>query len=107
MDWLRRWASLALRPSPALCEWSHGESHPDLRNAIASSCCWTMAPVPKWTRALGTCRNGLIHFPFGGKTPFAAEVRFVNRTVKRDRRTAAAIMYSEYGASDTGLHFQQ
>ena len=28
--------------------WSHGESHPDLRNAIASSCCWTMAP--KWTR---------------------------------------------------------
>ena len=24
--------------------WSHGESHPDLRNAIASSCCWTMAP---------------------------------------------------------------
>ena len=28
--------------------WSHGDSHPDLRNAIASSCCWTMAP--KWTR---------------------------------------------------------
>ena len=27
--------------------WSHGESHPDLRNAIASSCCWTMAP--KWS----------------------------------------------------------
>ena len=29
--------------------WSHGESHPDLRNAVASSCYWTMAP--KWTRA--------------------------------------------------------
>ena len=27
--------------------WSHGESHPDLRNAIASSCSWTMAP--KWS----------------------------------------------------------
>ena len=27
--------------------WSHGESHPDLRNAIASSCYWTMAP--KWS----------------------------------------------------------
>ena len=30
-------------------KWSQGESHPDLRNAIASSCFWTMAP--KWTRA--------------------------------------------------------
>lgn len=29
--------------------WSHGESHPDLRDAVASSCYWTMAP--KWTRA--------------------------------------------------------
>lgn len=30
--------------------WSHGESHPDLRDAVASSCCWTMAP--KWKRGI-------------------------------------------------------
>jgi len=30
--------------------------------------------------------NKLINFPFGGKTPFTAEVWFVNKTVKRDMK---------------------
>ena len=30
--------------------------------------------------------NRLINFPFGGKTPFTAEVWYVNKTVKRDLR---------------------
>jgi len=37
--------------------------------------------------------NKIINFPFGGKTPFTAEVWFVNKTVKRDLKwgTSAAI----------------
>jgi membrane protease subunit (stomatin/prohibitin family) len=37
--------------------------------------------------------NRIVNFPFGGKTPFTAEIWYVNRTVKRDLRwgTAAAV----------------
>jgi membrane protease subunit (stomatin/prohibitin family) len=30
--------------------------------------------------------NSIINFPFGGKTPFTAEIWYVNRTVKRDMK---------------------
>ena len=39
--------SLPLDHGTVYLKWSHGESHPDLRNAIASSCYWTM--TPKWS----------------------------------------------------------
>ena len=36
-----------LGPAVSFLRWSHGETHPDLRDAIESSCCWTI--VPKWS----------------------------------------------------------
>lgn len=38
--------------------WSHGESHPDLRIASASSCCWTMAPKMERAPGLAPGKSG-------------------------------------------------
>ena len=38
--------------------WSHGELHPDLRNAIESSCYWTMAPKLERAPGLAPGKDG-------------------------------------------------
>ena len=98
--------------------WSHGESHPDLRNAIASSCYWTMAP--KWTRApdshrvIRFCRpmvrrlclaRGIMAFEDGGSrracSPFAHGERSVFETVPARLSGSASILklVSRHGAA--------
>ena len=38
-------AAFAARPQDHFCEWTHRESHPDLRLATPVSSCWTMSPI--------------------------------------------------------------